>query len=354
MPEPNGIQASAEGWLKIIRKTGDQHYPLLNEFSDEFLVEEINWMKDMDIKERAGYLGVQRKGRGDQRKLSPRLREAIYDLAEAYRESLREQHTCDWADVANITLDSIRNGKIDPPQYNAILVDEAQDFAPVWLSVIKRCIKEDGLLFMADDPAQSIFRYYSWSERGIPVVGHTRRLHVPYRNTYEIYRAAFSIIEDDEILQKHLEDEGQLIAPDLTGSAMRHGQKPLVIRYDNLDTEAAAIKSRIQSILQEGVPAQQIAVFARHKEAVARRLRGTGVQFCNYREPKGMEFHTVFISQVQEMFSEQSDDPQRESVEKRLMYMAMTRARSGLYIGYRGRLPGAMEKMMEYVEHYKA
>ena len=38
-----------------------------------------------------------------------------------------------------------------------------------------------GLLFMADDPAQSIFRYYSWRERGIPVVGHTRRLHVPYQ-----------------------------------------------------------------------------------------------------------------------------------------------------------------------------
>jgi hypothetical protein len=44
-------------------------------------------------------------------------------------------------------------------------------------------------LFLADDPMQSIYRYYSWREKGVPVAGRTRWLRIPYRNTREIYQA---------------------------------------------------------------------------------------------------------------------------------------------------------------------
>lgn len=349
---PQTIQDSPEGSLRNMQNGGNLNTPIAQELSIEFLSEEINWIKETGISTREEYLNAQRKGRGDQRRLNPRMRNDIYDLLEAYNEHLHtHQHTCDWADVANLTLNAIQRNEIYPIKYNAILIDEAQDFAPVWLKTIKHFVQNDSLLFMADDPAQSIYRYYSWKERGISVVGHTRRLRTPYRNTYEIYKAAFAIIENDEILQKELEDEGQMVAPDIESTTMKHGERPLIQRFENLEEEVDIVRNRIQGLLQNGVPAQQFAVFVqRNISTVKSMLRGTDVTICSYKEPKGLEFHTVFLLQVQDMFAEDDDNPKRKSVERRLIYMAMTRARQNLYLGYKGKFPQDLKCLTEHID----
>jgi len=348
---PTNIQESAEGTLRDAQNKGELNFAIARELPIEFLSDEFVWIKDMDITSREEYLTAERKGRGDERRLSPRMRNEIYDLLEFYNDRLRTQHTLDWADMANITINAIRKGEITPPQYDAVMIDEAQDFAPVWLKIIKYLYKNDSLLFMADDPAQSIYRYYSWKERGIPVVGRTRRLRTPYRNTYEIYKAAFAIIENDETLQKDLSDEGQMVAPDIQSTSMKHGERPLIQRYENLNEEVDKIRGLIQGLLQNGIPAQQIAVFVqRNISAVKSMLRGTDVTICSYKEPKGLEFHTVFLLQVQDMFSDDYNNAKRKSVERRLIYMAMTRARQNLYIGYKGKYPKDLKCLTDHID----
>lgn len=58
------------------------------------------------------------------------------------------------------------------------------------------------------------------------MVGRTRWLRVPYRNTFEIYQAAYRLIEDYEEIQQSLAEEGEQVTPLVNPQTMRHGQRP--------------------------------------------------------------------------------------------------------------------------------
>ncbi|HRF96939.1 MAG TPA: hypothetical protein PLZ51_17145, partial [Aggregatilineales bacterium] len=67
-------------------------------------------------------------------------------------------------------------------------------------------------MMICDDPSQSIFRNYSWQEKGISVLGRSKVLRVPFRSTREISLVAHTLIERDNQL-KLIEDRAE---PDLT------------------------------------------------------------------------------------------------------------------------------------------
>ena len=119
-----------------------------------------------------------------------------------------------------------------------------------------------GSIFIADDPTQSIYRYYSWKEKGVHVVGRTKWLRIPYRNTKEIFTAAFSIIKDNPQICEQLQSEGELLHPDIDNRWMRTGPKPLITYVDSLDDETQKISGRVNGLLQNGIPASQIAILA--------------------------------------------------------------------------------------------
>jgi hypothetical protein len=190
-----------EGWVEN-RK---DRWLLAQEPGTELVSDEIKWIKEMGIIDRGTYLKCERKGRGQA--LRTARRNQIYDILEAYQDWLTEQKTYDWADVPHLVLQGMDEGQVKTGLYDAILIDEAQDFAPVWIEVIKRLLRpESGLLFMADDPSQSIYRLFSWREKGVPVVGRMRWLRIPYRNTREIRQTAYEVIREDEILRRSLEE----------------------------------------------------------------------------------------------------------------------------------------------------
>jgi len=165
---------SAQGWINRHKA----QWPIVNEFGAEFLSEEIEWIKEVGISDRETYLHVARRGRGAP--LSKNRRGPVFDLFEAYQEYLAREGLMDWADIPHQALKAMDAGKAPTGIYDAILIDEAQDFAPVWMRVITRLLKPNsGYLFMADDPSQSIYRFFSWREKGINVMGRTRWLRVP-------------------------------------------------------------------------------------------------------------------------------------------------------------------------------
>jgi superfamily I DNA/RNA helicase len=285
-----------------------------------------------------------------------RQRQAIYDALEAYNAWLAEQRSYDWADVPYLVLEGLDSESIFCRPYDAVLIDEAQDFAPSWIQVIKRLLKPDsGLIFLADDPSQSIYRYYSWREKGIPVVGRTRWLRVPYRNTREIYRAAYEVIREDELLRQNLEEQlGLTLEPDLNSEYLRSGPRPQLREFRTPDNEFDFIRSEVEWLLQKGLDAREIAVLHRRRRGVGKLqqvLQGTGVEVSTFHAFKGLEFETVFLSQMQLTFPEGVErSEQALSEERRLVYMAMTRARERLYLGYEGHWPAPMEGVCAYAE----
>lgn len=338
-----------QGWLK--RHTAI--HPIIEELGTDFLEDEFKWIKDTGITSRDEYLTVERKGRGQQGRLSPQARAKVYAVLEAYNQYLDHEQIPDWADIPYRVLQLLDEGKIDFIPYDAILIDEAQDFAPSWMRVIKRLLKpETGILFLADDPAQSIYRFFSWRQKGVPVVGRTRHLRVPYRNTYEIYRAAYELIRCDEHLMQTLGEDGLLIEPDLTAEQMRHGEKPAIHRFASFDDEMLHLKDTINHLRQRGLNSAQIAVLHRRKKGatmVKQALKGLDVNIDTFHAYKGLEFEYVYLCQIQETF-QNAVEKDEIAAERRLVYMAMTRARYQLEMGYEGVIPIPMRNIIPYVD----
>ncbi|MEJ2264885.1 MAG: UvrD-helicase domain-containing protein [Anaerolineales bacterium] len=328
-------------------------YPVVQKLGATFIEDEIKWLKEIGIPDVETYLTVERKGRGRQVRLTKSLREEIFAVAGDYQSHLRNNGLIDWADVPHLVLKGFKDEQIKPPDFDAVLIDEAQDFAPVWIRVVTRLLNSGAsFIFLADDPAQSIYRFYSWREKGVRVVGRTRWLKVPYRNTYEIYQAAYQLIATDPKLQKSLEEEGLLVVPELSNTLMRHGPRPLIQRYKNFDDEVLSLKGRIDYLLQHGYDRRQIAVLHRNRGGVKRleeALRGYDVNINTFHAFKGLEFDAVFLCQLQDTLVRRGNEDER-SAERRLVYMAMTRARQQLFMGYQGSLPKKYQVMQKYAE----
>jgi len=333
-----------------------QEWPVAQKLGVDFVSEEIKWIKEVGIKGRTAYLEATRKGRGQA--LQKAWREQILDVLEAYELWLEKQKSFDWADVPHLALQALDQGLVTPEPFDAILIDEAQDFAPVWLQVVRRLLKPEwGVLFMADDPSQSIYRFYSWAEKGIPVVGRTRWLRIPYRNTREIYRAAYEVIREDQILQRQLEGQTGLALsePDLTSRHLRSGPRPVVRGFSSADDEFRFVRAEIEGLLQQGYHADEIAVLHRRRPGVRKlkdHLRGLDVTVSTFHALKGLEFEVVFLSQMQETFARGEQATEEElSEERRLVYMAMTRGREHLYLNYEAHWPQPLKGVLDFVDH---
>jgi hypothetical protein len=337
-------------WL---RKHG-REFDIVNTLSRAFVEAEIQWILETGLEGRESYMNAPRRGRGNQERVSQLQRSLIYSVLEAFRRHQAESDALDWLEVPGVALSGIASGKVEPEKYDAILIDEAQDFAPSWFQLILQLVKpRKTSIFIADDPTQSIYRFFSWKEKGIPVVGRTRWLRVPYRNTRQIYHAAYSVIERNQMLQDLLKQEGELVIPDVDHPFMRDGQKPLVRRYESRENEVHTTADSVRALIQAGVPAAQIAVLNpqnRNLEAYENAIHEPGVSIGTYQRYKGLEFKAVFLTQIQDLFR---GDPGEEQLSHllRLAYMGMTRAREELTISYEHGLPEALKPLLEFCDH---
>ncbi len=177
---------------------------VINRYGIDFLEREIQWMKEMQISNLQTYLQTSRRGvAGLQgKRISEEDKRNIYQLYEAYQTRLSQLPALDWHDFYNQALQILEEGYSPPKQYDAILVDEAQHYAPGWIRVLLRLLKPNGHLFLCDDPTQGVYRNYTWKERGVNVVGRTRWLRVPYRYTRQIAKFLTEFINGNQSLME--------------------------------------------------------------------------------------------------------------------------------------------------------
>lgn len=155
-------RGSLEG---IVRKALDQlNLPELSNLRPEYLAEEIEWIKDtlplsretLQI-EREDYINANRIGRG--LGLTKNQREAVFKLFQRYQAILNDMRQCyDYHDHALLLQRAILCGELPGEIFDAVLVDEAQDFAPAWFRVIQH-IKEQ-LLYDRRSGSAGFWEFY--------------------------------------------------------------------------------------------------------------------------------------------------------------------------------------------------
>ena len=334
-----------------------RNHPLIDELGRSFITDEFIWMKETGRTERERYVEQAREGRGgvSGRTLGRTTKEGIFDLFEAYQRELDELPACDWVDLHERTLRYLQEGIQPDNLYDAILVDEAQHFAPTWMRITTRLLKPGGSLFLCDDPSQSVYRYYSWRQKGVEVRGRTRWLRVPYRNTRQIFRAAYALIADNPVAQRLLAECGEGVQPDLDCTAMRDGPLPQVHRFSSWAAEREFAVREIEALIRHaGILPHEIGILheKKHVHKRYRPLVPQGVQLYEVKRQTGLEYKAVFIPRVQDLFDRAGGISWEEYVgrERLKSYMTMTRARTRLYLLYENRWPRLLEPIRPYVE----
>jgi superfamily I DNA/RNA helicase len=226
--------------------------------------------------------------------------------------------------------------------YQAILIDEGQDFADNWYRLLLRALDpEANRLFIALDSSQNIYRRrISWRALGIQIAGRTRVLRRNYRNTRPILSAAYAMVHELDAAEADPGDlVSSLVVPD---RALREGPAPELERLDSAAGVRRHAKDWIGARLARGISPEDILVLGHNRLGMekmagwldgqkipasflpARRVDGT-VGVSTIHSSKGLDAGHVLILSAHEL-----DGLRTREEARRLLYIAMTRARDEL------------------------
>lgn len=226
---------------QLLSKQNQYFYQLL--LSPSQLVSELEFISDFLIASEQDYLKIGRHGRGFA--LNKAQRQNVWQLYLQAQEILTNRSYLYWASmmIKDLCLHSDLQQHIQ--QYEHILIDEAQFFAPSWLFLIKKSLTSNGKLFICADPNQGFLKSrLSWKSLGLNVAGRTKKLEHSYRTTYEILLAANTLLnlldeDSDDFVKPRFED-------------MEHGEKPLVINSSSPQDETKRLANELKVILEQG------------------------------------------------------------------------------------------------------
>jgi hypothetical protein len=341
-PPPRGEFVDVRRWVErnvsdLVEQTG---------LTSQYITEEIDWRKDAEIFTDAAYLAAVRKGRVQ--RLTQEKRQLINEIFNRYRQHQEELRQAgkmwmDGADLALTALEVVEQGHPLKHHYDAVLIDEAQDFAPPWIKLAKLLQKPTGTMLLCEDPLQSLFRSFTWQEKGVSVVGRSVTLRVPFRSSREICTAAYSLIEADAVLNAE-----KNVEPNLTSQEISSGDLPILLECADMNSEFEAVESRIDALLNAGVKAHKIAVLC-HSHYVMNQFKDLEKRGCilkTFGTMKGLEFQAVFVPHLQDVF-QRADAEDGISTVRRKIFTAMTRAKELLVISYQNTLPDALQPLLE-------
>jgi superfamily I DNA/RNA helicase len=318
----------------------------LSRVSDQYLLEEFDWViTGRGLKCAAEYLKAPRPGRGIA--FPDRLRLAVWGLYEVFRGTREAER---FSELRNEALEVVRDSNWEG-HWDYVFVDEAQDLSPSALALMAEvCRTPEGLFFAADSKQSLYSRNYTWTSvhPRLQFRGRSAALTRNYRSTREIESAAFGVLlpEQDEVIEiSSSPHEGPM--PVLLKGAKPEEEATWVVRFIqqmarhlHLRQGAAAvlvpnseIGATIAHLLDDaGLPAQ----FFSGREL---DLKASCVKVMTMHSAKGLEFPIVVVAGLREStypVRDDFEDPglfgERMRQERRLLYVALTRAMRGLML----------------------
>lgn len=326
----------------------------VTDFSPRFLASE--WENVIDawrIDSAEAYADVPRMGRKN--RLGAKQREALWRVFSRVREALRQKALFTPASL----FDSVTwtyAARAEKP-FTHIVVDEAQDLGVPELRFLGAIAPDSpDALFFAGDIGQRIFQQpFSWKGLGVDVRGRSFTLKVNYRTSQQIRQMA------DRLLPRTIRDVDGL-EDDRRGTvSVFEGLEPTVIIANDEDTERKAAAAFIREALDNGMPADQIAIFVRSAAELPRaraiaEAAGLPHRTMSSGKPgedaaalvgimhlaKGLEFRAVLVVACDEgvlplatRVADVADEFELDEViatERQLLYVAATRARDRLFV----------------------
>jgi hypothetical protein len=270
-----------------------------------------------------------------------------------------------WERIPELAADHLRSGRCSPEfKYDAVLVDEGQDFTPLMLDVAFGALNDpEGDFVVVMDGVQNIYRRSgrAWRANGRSAQGRSSLLRVNYRNTHEILDLAYALLErgqaQDASGEGSIPEDNQVVRPEATS---RRGARPQVIAATSVEAEVRAACDQIERWHHnEGVAWEDMLVLfgdqRRYQGKLFYECKARGIPyFCatftsktrrqivevgdvvrsaSIMSAKGIEFPRVVVLGANHVSIGPESD---ETDHRRLVYVAMTRATDYLMLTVSG------------------
>ncbi len=303
----------------------------------------------------AQYAGLARVGRSIP--LLPAHRRAVWELYERYEQLRTARGVLDRDDVLLLARDLVRASS--DSRYDSVIVDEVQDLTCVGLQLLHAFVGDtpDGL-FIVGDGQQSIYPGgFTLAEAGVAVVGRSTVLTKNYRNRADILRYAQAVVADDSFddldgvpergrrevdVARSGGEIHEVSVPDATAQELAL-REHLVDCHDRRDVRYGdmallvptnfAVSHWLQILAERGIPTVSLRDYD--------GTNGEAVKVGTYHRAKSLDFAHVCLpdrnlfpnprrqSESADAFSE------RAQLERRQLYVAITRARDTVWAGIR-------------------
>ncbi len=269
-------------------------------------------------------------------------------FAQAYEEAERNSKREGDLDfffnqfVPTLLGEVIDSGNV--PLYDAILIDEAQDWVKDWFPPVLGLLNpKTNSLLVTLDGIQGLYarKKFTWKEVGIQASGRVKKFRKSYRNPAEIGRLAFDLLPKE--LSTRLGQEDEFVTPE---EFARHGGK---VHFDLVPNRTVEYKTLVDHVRDLKNAKQAVIVVFRKNPAKLLRenhpfftllkeaniswtpmhdwtLRPSGIVLVGTPQgTKGLEADVVCIP---ELDTYRASDPEA----RQLVFVAMTRALHQLYL----------------------
>ncbi|MGB3907930.1 MAG: UvrD-helicase domain-containing protein [Methanomethylovorans sp.] len=254
------------------------------------------------------------------------------EVAECWYSSAQGEDF--WKLIPYLALDKAK------PIYDAILIDEYQDFENIWFKLcLKICIQhkdKNGNLteniFLAGDRLQSIYnpKVHVWKDIGINIVGHSKLLKTSYRSGGSHIEMALNYLMLDDELRREVEN-------------FYEGREGICQNFESEGTvnfftgDHKQINSVLLDLLKSGYNPGDIIVLGPSKSGneylyqrldeslkrvsvVSKEIDNNKLIITTYHSSKGLENKVCILLNVDQLDN------------RKLIYVGLTRASEKLYI----------------------
>lgn len=276
----------------------------------------------------------------------------FHSLASAWCKGKRKPATMEeteWFNQEMVRL-ALQNAK---EFYDAILIDEYQDFRISWIQLcVALCksyqIKDKKLknIFLAGDRLQSIYntKDVSWKSLGLDMRGRSKLLKTSYRSAKEHMALALEFLKNDNTLQLEVEkfykdDSGdtKLVSLNkgsvefISGDSRMIGDKIMELKelgYRNEDILILCPTNNYCKTILNNMP-KQIKYEMNCVHDLNEDNMKSNIILTTYHSSKGLEAKVVFLVAIDKIFV---SDFEAEQLKRKIIYVGMTRASERLYI----------------------
>lgn len=334
----------------------------------DFLRDEFLWMKANNYLIEEDYIKCDRVGRGNLPWISREQRRTIFKLFQKYREEQKTVYR-DRLDAEDYALKIIKHIDSIPKnlKFDHIFIDEAQDLQPMQLYALTLLTR--GTLTICGDDKQKIYKSSPYTYRKLNIEidrSNSYMLEGIFRSTKQIMSLANSLKferrDDDKVEHEVYE---------------KNGSKPNIFHFRSYNDQIKYVVKGILKIKQAN-PTDSVAVIHRFrnsrkiqelKNALGRHFyvqkpeegnasgSGRHVYVTDAHPIKGLEFDHVYIINFDkntyplsaefyslEKYNDDSistayykeDRRQIIEMEKRVLYVALTRAKKRVTLTYHG------------------